>query len=89
MRIAIDSRGATLYHGTGIGTYTNNLISEMLSINNKDKFTLFCTGKFNNDFEKNNIPPIHAINIKDIIILNFNLFVFIFIIITHSILNSF
>ena len=60
MRIAIDSRGATLYHGTGIGTYTNNLISEMISINNKDKFTLFCTGKFNNSFEKNNTDIVYS-----------------------------
>lgn len=32
MKIAIDARGATLYEGTGIGTYTNNLLSELLSL---------------------------------------------------------
>ena len=54
MKIAIDSRGATLYHGTGIGTYTNNLISELLSLNSNDNFTLFCTGEFNKEFERKN-----------------------------------
>lgn len=54
MKIAIDARGASLYHGTGIGTYTNNLISEALSIDSKDEFTLFCTGKFNDEFNKKN-----------------------------------
>lgn len=52
MKIAIDARSATLHHGTGIGTYTNNLISEILSINAKDEFTLFCSGKFNEEFNK-------------------------------------
>ena len=54
MKIAIDARSATLHQGTGIGTYTNNLISEILSINSKDDFTLFCSGKFNNNFNKEN-----------------------------------
>ena len=31
MKIAIDARGANLYNGTGIGTYTNNLITNMLN----------------------------------------------------------
>ncbi|NHL28435.1 glycosyltransferase family 4 protein, partial [Clostridium botulinum] len=30
MEIAIDARSSTLHQGTGIGTYTNNLISNML-----------------------------------------------------------
>ena len=54
MKIAIDARSATLHQGTGIGTYTNNLISEILSIDSKDEFTLFCSGKFNEDFNKKN-----------------------------------
>ena len=51
MKIAIDARSATLHQGTGIGTYTNNLISEILSIDSKDEFTLFCSGKFNEEFQ--------------------------------------
>ncbi len=54
MKIAIDTRSATLHQGTGIGTYTNNLISELISLNSKDEFTLFCTGKFNENFNKKN-----------------------------------
>lgn len=54
MKIAIDARSATLHQGTGIGTYTNNLISEILSIDSKDEFTLFCSGKFNDNFNKKN-----------------------------------
>lgn len=54
MKIAIDARSATLHQGTGIGTYTNNIISEILSINSIDKFTLFCSGSFSKNFNKNN-----------------------------------
>ena len=32
MKIAIDARGAYLYNGTGIGTYTNNLITNMINM---------------------------------------------------------
>ncbi len=60
MKIAIDTRSATLHQGTGIGTYTNNLISEMLSLDTKDDFTLFCSGKFNEDFNKTNTNIIYA-----------------------------
>lgn len=54
MKIAIDARSAALHHGTGIGTYTENLISEMLSLNSKDEFTLFCSGKVNENFNTRN-----------------------------------
>ena len=32
MKIGIDSRSINLHSGTGIGTYTKNLISEMINI---------------------------------------------------------
>lgn len=60
MKIAIDARGATLYQGTGIGTYTNNLISEILSSDPKDDFTLFCSGKFNEEFRKKNASIVYS-----------------------------
>ena len=60
MKIAIDARSATLHHGTGIGTYTSNLISDALSIDSKDEFTLFCSGKFNKTFIKNNSNIIYS-----------------------------
>ncbi|MBE6062278.1 MAG: glycosyltransferase family 4 protein [Clostridium butyricum] len=54
MKFAIDARGAFLYHGTGIGTYTDNLISQMININSQDEFTLFCSPKYNQDYKKDN-----------------------------------
>lgn len=54
MKFAIDARGAFLYHGTGIGTYTDNLISEMIRLDSKDEFTLFCSAKFNSHYNRNN-----------------------------------
>lgn len=54
MKIAIDTRGATLYHGTGIGTYTENLINESLKISHDNEFYLFCCGNFNNNFISEN-----------------------------------
>lgn len=45
MKIAIDIRGANLYHGTGIGTYTKNLITHLLKIDEKNFYELFCCGK--------------------------------------------
>ena len=45
MKILLDARGASWYNGTGIGTYTFNLIESMININNSnDKFHLFCSG---------------------------------------------
>ncbi|AWK50637.1 glycosyltransferase family 1 protein [Clostridium beijerinckii] len=60
MKIAIDARSATLHQGTGIGTYTNNLMSEILSIDSKDEFTLFCSGKFNEEFNKKNTNIVYS-----------------------------
>lgn len=60
MKIAIDARSAALHHGTGIGTYTENLISEMLSLNSKDEFTLFCSGKINENFNTKNSNIIYS-----------------------------
>ena len=60
MKIAIDARGATLYEGTGIGTYTNNLLSELLSLSSSNEYTLFCCGKFNNKFDSQNSNIIYS-----------------------------
>lgn len=60
MKIAIDARSATLHQGTGIGTYTNNLISELLSLDSENEFDLFCSGKFNKDFNKINANIIYS-----------------------------
>ena len=52
MKIAIDARSSTLHQGTGIGTYANNFISEILSIDTNDEFTLFCSENLIRNFIK-------------------------------------
>ena len=54
MKIAIDARGAFLYKGTGIGTYTDNLITNMINLESYNKFLLFCSGGLNENFNKSN-----------------------------------
>ena len=60
MKIGIDSRSVNLHSGTGIGTYTKNLISEMININKDNEFTLIWTGKMDNDFNKDNTELIYC-----------------------------
>ncbi|MGL4570271.1 MAG: glycosyltransferase family 4 protein [Clostridium sp.] len=54
MKICIDARSVNLHEGTGIGTYTKNLISEMININREDVFNLIWTGKSKEQFLKDN-----------------------------------
>ena len=54
MKISIDARGINLYNGTGIGTYTENLVKELLTIDKENEFTLFWTGKNYEDYKKDN-----------------------------------
>ena len=44
MNIGIDARGINLYRGSGIGTYTKNLILNLINSNLKDNFNLLWTG---------------------------------------------
>lgn len=55
MKILIDARGATWYSGTGIGTYTSNLVKSMISLDNKDEFHLFWSGEKDNFFADKDI----------------------------------
>ena len=43
MKIAIDSRSATLHAGSGIGTYTKNLVLNLLNMNSSDKLNIIKT----------------------------------------------
>lgn len=54
MRISIDSRGINLYNGTGIGTYTENLVNELLNIDKRNEYSLFWTGKTSEKFKREN-----------------------------------
>ncbi|MGL4875305.1 MAG: glycosyltransferase family 4 protein [Clostridium sp.] len=60
MKIAIDSRSVNLHSGTGIGTYTDNLISEMIKINTKDLFTLIWTGDLHEKFKQSNVEYVYT-----------------------------
>jgi len=54
MKISIDARGINLYNGTGIGTYTDNLIRELLKIDNENEYSLFWAGADYERFKKTN-----------------------------------
>ncbi len=41
----IDARGATWYRGTGIGTYTYNLLTNILKLDKDSSYDLLCSGK--------------------------------------------
>ena len=40
MKISIDARGINLYKGSGIGTYTENLLRELLNIDTKNNYSI-------------------------------------------------
>lgn len=54
MKIGIDARGINLYRGTGIGTYTENVVKELLNIDKKNSYTLYWYGTGYEAFKKNN-----------------------------------
>lgn len=45
MKIGIDARAAQRYRGTGLGTYTHQLISHLARIDRLNEYTLFCAGE--------------------------------------------
>lgn len=63
MKISIDIRGAHLYHGTGIGTYTENLVKNLLKIDKKNIYNIFYCGGNAHEFKKDN-TNIHLISRK-------------------------
>lgn len=44
MNITIDARGINWYKGTGIGTYTENLLKNLLTIDKENKYKIFWSG---------------------------------------------
>ncbi|VYU19206.1 glycosyltransferase [Clostridium tertium] len=54
MNLSIDARGINLYNGTGIGTYTENLLRELLNIDSDNNYTIFWSGKNYEDYKKRN-----------------------------------
>lgn len=60
MNIAFDARGVNLYKGTGIGTYTENILRNLFDIDTDNTYTLYWAGE-NKDFAKNkNIRYVYA-----------------------------
>ena len=54
MKIAFDARGINWYKGTGIGTYTENLLKSLLSIDIKNKYSIYWSGNDYSSFKKTN-----------------------------------
>lgn len=52
MKICIDSRSATLHEGSGIGTYTKNIVLNLTKKYNKN-LNLICTGKYSSILSSN------------------------------------
>ena len=45
MKIAIDGRGINWYNGSGIGTYTENLLKNLLNIDRSNYYQIYWSGK--------------------------------------------
>lgn len=60
MKFAIDSRSINLHSGSGIGTYTKNLIVNLLKLDKTDIFNLFWTGNELDDCIKDNVKIYHT-----------------------------
>lgn len=54
MRIAIDARGINWYSGTGIGTYTENVLKNLLNIDKDNFYQLYWCGENYSSYEKPN-----------------------------------
>lgn len=53
MKIAIDARGINWYKGTGIGTYTYNVVKNLLQKDQFNSYELFWSGKNYSEFKNN------------------------------------
>ncbi|MEQ8197263.1 MAG: glycosyltransferase family 1 protein [Clostridiaceae bacterium] len=60
MKVCIDARGLNWYKGTGIGTYTNNLIKNILKLNYEIDYHLFWSGNGYNSLKNNNVKILMA-----------------------------
>lgn len=54
MKIAIDGRGITWYNGSGIGTYTENLLKNLLNIDRDNFYQIYWSGKGYEEYQKDN-----------------------------------
>lgn len=54
MRIGVDARGITLYKGTGIGTYTENVLKNILNVDKENYYNIYWCGKDYTEYCKEN-----------------------------------
>ena len=54
MRIAIDARGINFYSGTGIGTYTENVLKNLIRIDTINNYHVFWSGNSYESIKKEN-----------------------------------
>lgn len=54
MKIAFDARGISWYKGTGIGTYTENILKNLIFLDKLNKYTLYWSGDNYESFKSNN-----------------------------------
>ncbi|MEW8957008.1 glycosyltransferase family 4 protein [Clostridium sp.] len=54
MNIAIDARGINWYKGTGIGTYTDNILTNLLEIDDHNKYNIYWSMDNYSRFKKKN-----------------------------------
>lgn len=54
MRIAIDARGINLYSGTGIGTYTENVLKNLINIDSINNYNVYWSGNNYENIKKDN-----------------------------------
>lgn len=54
MKIAIDARGINLYKGTGIGTYTQNVLKNILDMNTSSFYNIYWCGENYKTYQQEN-----------------------------------
>lgn len=54
MNLSMDARGINLYKGSGIGTYIENLLTELLNIDKTNNYTIFWAGENYDKYKREN-----------------------------------
>ena len=54
MKFSIDGRGINLYKGSGIGTYTENVLKELIKLDKENDYTIFWAGENSKTFKEKN-----------------------------------
>lgn len=60
MKVAIDARGINWYRGTGIGTYTDNVLRNLLKMDKNNFYNIYWSGSNYEEFQRGNTQIIMA-----------------------------